>query len=126
MFGQHGGVEDGVFLVGEGVVVGAHLVELAVHLVGRAAGRALEDHVFEEMAHAGQRVVFIAGAGVDEEPQRRGIGRVVALGDDFQAVGKGVFEKFHLSPLCPGAIFWPANGAAYQNQRRWQSRGAAL
>ena len=70
MFRQHGGVEDGVLLVGEGVVVGAHLVELAVHVVGRAAGRALEGHVFEEMAHAGHGVVFIAGARADEEPQR--------------------------------------------------------
>ncbi len=91
MFRQHGGVEDGVLFVGEGVVVGAHFVELAVHLVGRAAGRALKGHVFEEMAHAGDGVVFIACAGADEEPHGRRICRGVALGDDFQAVRKGVF-----------------------------------
>ena len=34
---QHGRVEDRVLLAGEGVVVGAHLVELAVDVVGRAA-----------------------------------------------------------------------------------------
>ena len=54
VFGQHGRVENRVLLAGEGVVVGPHLVELAVHVVGRTAGRALEDHVFEEMAHARQ------------------------------------------------------------------------
>ena len=34
---QHRGVIYRVFLVGEGVVVRAHLVELAVHVVGRCA-----------------------------------------------------------------------------------------
>ncbi len=85
---QHGRVEDGVFLVGEGVVVGPHLVELAVHVVGRAAGRALEHHVFEEMAHAGHCVGLVAGAGLDEKAQGRRMGLGVALGDDLQAVGQ--------------------------------------
>ena len=74
VLGQHGGVKHRVLLVGEGVVVGAHLVELAVHVVGRAAGRALERHVFEEMAHPGHLFGFIARPGVDEEPQRRRVG----------------------------------------------------
>ena len=95
VLGQHGRVVNGVFLVGEGIVMGAHLVELAVHIVGRAAGGALEDHVLQKMAHAGHAVGFIAGAGVYEEPQCRGIGRVVALGDDLQAVRQDMFKKFH-------------------------------
>ena len=90
---QHGGVVDRVLLVGEGVVVGAHLVELAVHVVGRAGGGALEHHVFEEMAHAGHGVALVAGAGADEEPQRRGIRRGVPLGDNLQPVGQGVSEN---------------------------------
>ena len=68
--------------------MGAHLVELAVYVVGRPAGRALEDHVFQEVAHAGQGVGLVARAGADEEAHRRGIGRRVALGDDFQAIGQ--------------------------------------
>ena len=56
-FRQDGGVEDRVFLVGEGVVVGPHFVEFAVDLIGGAAGRALEHHVFEEVAHAGDFAV---------------------------------------------------------------------
>ena len=95
MFRQHGGVENRVLLVGEGVVVGAHLVELAVHVVGRAARRALEDHVFQKMAYAGHPGGFVAGAGADEKPHGRGIGSAVALGNDLQAVGQRVFEKFH-------------------------------
>ena len=36
VLGQHGGVEDGVFLAGEGVVVGADAVEVAVDVEGGA------------------------------------------------------------------------------------------
>ncbi len=74
VLGQHRGVVDGVFFAGEGVVVGADLVELAVHVVGRAARRPLEDHVFEKMAHAGDVVRFVARAGVHEEAQRLRMG----------------------------------------------------
>ena len=87
---QHGGVVDRVLLVGEGVVMGAHLVELAVHVVGRAAGRALEHHVLEEMAHAGHGVGLVAGAGADEEPHRRRVRRGAPFGDDLQSVGQSV------------------------------------
>ena len=73
----------------------ADLVELAVHVVGRAGGRALEHHVFEKMADAGDLVGLVAGAGLDEEPQGRRIGLGVALGDDLQAVGQNVGQKLH-------------------------------
>ena len=88
VLGQHGRVVDGVLFAGEGVVVGAHLVELAVDVVGDARGRALEHHVFEKMAHARDFVGFVAGAGIDEEAQGRRMGLVVALGHDLQAVGQ--------------------------------------
>ena len=65
-----------------------HLVELAIHVVGRTGGRPLEHHVLEEMAHAGHLVGLVAGAGLDEETQRRRVGLGVALGDDFQTVGQ--------------------------------------
>ena len=51
VFRQHGGVENRVLFVGNGVVMGAHFVELAVHVVGRAGRRSLENHVFEKMAN---------------------------------------------------------------------------
>jgi len=98
MFGQHGGVEDRVFFVGKGVVVGAHLVELAVHVVGRTGRRPLENHVFEKVAHSGHRVVLVASARVDEEAQGRRIGRVVALDNDFETVRQGLFQEFHCCP----------------------------
>ena len=75
----------------------ADLVQLAVHVVGRAGGRALEGHVLQEMAHAGDLVALVAGAGLDNEPQGRRVGLGVALGDDLQAVGQGVGEKFHVA-----------------------------
>ncbi len=98
VLGQHGGVEDRVLFVGIGVVVGADLVELAVHVVGRAVCGAFEDHVFEEMADPGHRLGFVAGARLDEEPHGGRIGRTVALGDDLQAVGQRAFKKLHRAP----------------------------
>ena len=40
------------------------------------------------MADAGDFVGLVAGAGLHEEAQGRRVGLVVALGDDFQAVGE--------------------------------------
>ena len=98
ILGQHRRVVDRVFFAGEGVVVGAHLVELAVHVFGRARGRALEHHVLEEMAHAGDFVGFVARAGLHEEAQRRRMGVVIALGDDFQTVVQRVLTKLQSAP----------------------------
>ena len=91
-------VVDRVLFAGAGVVVRAHLVELAVHLVGGSAGRALEDHVLEKMAHAGQRVRLVARAGLDEERHGRRVGVAVALGHHFQAVFERVTKKFQRAP----------------------------
>ena len=92
---QHRGVVDGRLLGGGGVGAGADLVQLAVDVVGRARGRALEGHVLEEMAHAGDVVGFVAGAGLDDEAQGGRVGLGVAFGDDFQTVGQGVGEELH-------------------------------
>ena len=102
--GQHRGVVDGAFFAGEGVVVGAHFVELAVHVVGRAAGGAFEHHVFEKMAHARHIVRLIAGAGLHEKSDGRGVRLVVAFGDDFQAVGELDLEKLHGRRLWGGKL----------------------
>src|SRR5690554_4980418 len=52
VLGDHRGIVDGGFFGGGGVVVGAYLVEVSVHITGRPVGRTLEHHVFEEVAHA--------------------------------------------------------------------------
>ena len=91
---QHGGVIDGRLLGGPGVAVRAHLVEFAVHVVSRAGGRALEGHVLEEMAHAGDVVGLVAGPGFDDELQGRGVSAGIALGDNLQSVGKDVGQEF--------------------------------
>ena len=75
--------------------MGADLVELAVHVLGRAPRRALEHHVLEKMAHAGDLVGLVAGAGAHEEADAQRMRGVVALGDDFQAVVERFFAKFH-------------------------------
>ena len=77
--------------------MGADLVEFAVHVVGRAGGRALEGHVFQEMAHAGDFVALVAVAGLDDETQGRRIGVRIALGHDLQPVGQDVCKKLHSS-----------------------------
>jgi len=98
MFGQHGGIKDRVLLVGESVVVGTHLVELAIDVVGRATGRSFEDHVLKKMADTGQRVALVAGPRFDEEAHRRGIGPAVALGNDLQSVRQGMTKKLQRPP----------------------------
>lgn len=110
--GQHGGVEDGRLLGGGGVGAGADLVKLAVHVVGRASGRAFEGHVLQKMAYAGDFIGFVAGAGLDDEAQRSGIGIRIALGNDFQAVRQEVGLEVHKFNGRIGGYFWmpPACG----------------
>ena len=65
--GQDVCVVDGLLVAGEGVVVGADLVELAVDIVCGPALGALEHHVFEEVGHTHEGCLLIACAGLDEE-----------------------------------------------------------
>ena len=61
-------MKDGVFLAGEGIVIGADPVEFAVDIGGRSPRRALEDHVLEEVRHAGDVGRFVARSGADKKP----------------------------------------------------------
>ena len=97
VFRQDGGVEDGVFLAGESVVVGADLVEVAVDVEIGPVRRALEDHVFEEVRHARHFRRLVAGAGADEEAQGGRPGRRAGLADELQAVRELVAVKRHRS-----------------------------
>ena len=93
VFGQDGGIEDGVFFTGEGIVVGADAVEVAIDVKSRAAWRALEDHVFKEMRDAGNVANLIACPGTDEETDGDRTCCRVGLADDLQAVGENVGMK---------------------------------
>ena len=75
--------------------VGAELVEIAVDLRRRSLGRALEDHVLEKVADAGDLVGLVARAGADEERVGRRVGVGAELGDDFQAVIERVMAEVH-------------------------------
>ena len=56
-------------------------------------GGALEHHVFKEMADPHHCRVFVSGAGLHEEAERRRVRRGVRLGDDGQTVlERGVLE----------------------------------
>ncbi len=103
IFGQHGRVVDRVLFAGEGVVVGPHLVELAIYVVGRAGRRALEHHVFEKMAHARDLVGLVASAGLHEEAQRGRMRLGVALGHDLQPIGERMLTKLQRAPPTAGA-----------------------
>jgi len=94
---EHSGVVDGALLAGESIVVSAHLIELAVDVVGAPRGGSLEHHVLEKVAHSGDVGGLIASAGLHEEAERRRMGVVVALGNDLEAVAETCFEKSHAS-----------------------------
>ena len=102
LLGQHRGIENGAFLGGASVVIGAHLVELTIHVVGRTGRRPLECHVFEKVAHARDRIRLVAGTRVHKETQRRRVGVRIALGDDFQAVLQPPATKLHGAPPAHG------------------------
>ena len=114
VLGQHRGVVDRVLFAGEGVVVGADLVELAVDVLGRAPRRALEHHVLEKMAHAGDLVGLVAGAGAHEEADAERVGRVVALGDDLEAV----IERWLGETSNPAPIIFHHDGHDEHDERR--------
>ena len=98
---QHVAVEDRRFLGGERVVLGAHLVELAVYVVGRAPGGPLEDHVFEEMADPRFSAGLVARAGPDEVAGSHGERRRVVLADHGEAAVQRRYEGVRSHALLP-------------------------
>ena len=87
VLGQHGRVVDRVLLAGEGVVVGAHLVELAVHVVGRAAsGVPLNIMCSRKWLTPAIASVSSREPVLTKNAQGGRIGLGVALGDHLQAV----------------------------------------
>src|SRR5205823_5041729 len=92
---QDGGVEDGILLAGEGVGTGADAVKVAVDRKGVASLAALEDHVLEEVRHAGDFRRLVARPGADPEPQRHRPRRRDCLTDDRQSVRQNLAMKLH-------------------------------
>ena len=82
------GVEAGAFLGGESVQIPAHRVHLGGDVRRRATGRALEDHVLDEVADARVGSRLIDGAGVDPDADAHGPKGVHGLHDDPDAVGQ--------------------------------------
>src|SRR5690625_4730616 len=104
MLGEHRAEVDGVLAARVGVVAGAHLVELAVDVLGRPALGALEHHVLQEVGDTRDRGALVARAGVHEVAGREALGILVQLTDDGEAVVQlnlleGKFFHWNPSPL---------------------------
>ena len=54
IFGKQKGVIAGNFVASKGVAVGPHVVKFAVHVICRTALGSFENHVLQEVTHAGQ------------------------------------------------------------------------
>ncbi len=90
---------DGALLAGEGVVLGAQLVEGAVDVLGAVALVALEHHVLEEVRHARHLGRLVARARMDEVAHAGGGGVGVVLAYHPQAVGqRGLVEPEVVAP----------------------------
>ena len=98
LLGEDRRVVDGVFFAGERVGAGPHPVEAPVDLVGGEVVRPLEDHVLEEVTAAPLGVGLVAGAGLHEEADARGEGRVGHLRDHVEPVGETLMQKLHAAP----------------------------
>ena len=86
---QHLGVIGGALARGVGVEVAADRLDLLGDGAGAAPLGALERHVLEEMRDAVDLGRLVAGADIDPEAERDRLDRVIAVGDDAQAVGEG-------------------------------------
>ena len=98
ILGQDGGVKQRDLFARRRVVAGAHLVENAVHVVGRILGGPLEGHVFQKVTHAGDFGRLVAGTGTDEEPQRHAVYIRIQFGNDLQTVVESGFMKHRRTP----------------------------
>ncbi len=87
MLVQHLDVKADAFLGGKGVHVAADGIDLAGDFFRAAVLRALEHHVLDEVRDAVPLQVFVAGAGLDPDPDRGGANVLHLLGDEDQAVG---------------------------------------
>ena len=88
MLVQHLDVEADAFLGGEGVHVAADGVHLARNFLRGAVLGALEHHVLDEVRDAVPLQVFVAGTGLDPDPDRGGANVLHLLGDEDQPVGQ--------------------------------------
>ena len=91
MFGQDFGIEAGKFLAGEGVENAAHRVDLFGDLLGAAALRAFEKHVFDEVGNPVFFRMFIPRSRLHPDPYGNGMDPRDFLRDDLDSIVKGCF-----------------------------------
>ena len=77
-----------IFDAGGGVDVAAHILDVLGDLPGRAAGRALERHVLDEMRQSVLVRLLVTGAGADPDPKGRGGDFGHSFGCDREAIRK--------------------------------------
>ena len=89
VFGQESRIDDGLFLVGVGIEVTAHILHAVQYVPCLALARTLENEVFYEMSHALFVLQFVARTGIDGKATI-GHFRGRRLVDNAQAVGQRV------------------------------------
>ncbi len=104
--GRHGLEEVGA--IGGGRAVPARAQGRQVALDVGALARALEQHVFEQVSHAGLAIAFELAAGLDEQLDARRGRRRVRRQDDLEAIGQAVRAD--------------AGGLRVQSRAGWQRR----
>ncbi len=85
---QHAGVIGGGVDTGRGVEVAADILDLFGDLLGAAARRALEGHVFEEMGDAVLGSRLAPAAGPDPDAERDGLDLGHGVADHGQTIGE--------------------------------------
>src|SRR5271167_1643164 len=81
-------IEADRLFTGEGIHIAADGIYLARDVLGRAAGRPLEDHVLYEMRDAVDIGVLMTRAGLHPYPHRYRADVVHLLGQNGEAVGQ--------------------------------------
>jgi hypothetical protein len=87
---QGADLEAGPLIAGGGVDVAARSLDHLDDVAGRAAARALEDHVLQEVRPAGAGLVLPTRATPGDDGQGHGLQAGHGVADDPDAVGKGM------------------------------------
>ena len=90
---EHLDVIAGVLFGGEGVELPADRIDFLSDVFGRAAGRALEEHVLDEVGDAAALVGLVARAARQPHPDADGTDVRHGLGDESKAVVENIADN---------------------------------